>query len=54
MIFTTEYNQKTGMDPIPEKRIQIYMVDATGRMIKASDKVLQRSGEWTEATNQDD
>ena len=53
LIFTTEYLQKTGNDPIPERRIQIYKVDAAGKMLKVSDKEFQRSGEWTDATNKE-
>ena len=49
IVFLTEFLQKTGMDPIPEKRIQIFKVGEGGRLTLLYDKQQERfSGEWVE------
>ncbi|MCW3083347.1 MAG: hypothetical protein JWP12_713 [Bacteroidetes bacterium] len=48
LIFITKYLQKTGLDPIPVMRKQIYKADAKGRLSNIYDWEQQRSGEWVE------
>lgn len=38
LIFTTEYFQKTGLDPLPSWRKQIYLVDKKGKLREIYDK----------------
>ena len=48
-IFTTFYYQKTGIDPIPEKRLQIYEVQADGKLILVFNKYqFHSTNEWTD------
>ncbi|MGB1247446.1 MAG: hypothetical protein ACPG4Z_01070 [Chitinophagales bacterium] len=50
LIFTTQYFQKTGMDPIPEYRKQIYQVNSDGKLLLIYDKYKFRyDDEWTES-----
>ena len=47
IIFTTDYLQKTGIDPIPQERKQIYIVEADGKLKLIYDKYrLIDSNEW--------
>ena len=47
IIFNTRYYQKTGIDPIPEKRKQIYQVTSEGKLILVYDKYKYAySEEW--------
>jgi hypothetical protein len=47
IIFVTNYLQKTGNDPIPDTRMQIYKIQADGKILEIYDKELQRyTGEW--------
>lgn len=49
LIFTTIFYQKTGIDPIPEVRKQIYRVDETGSLILLFDKYrYYNSLVWTD------
>ncbi|MGZ4034602.1 MAG: hypothetical protein ACXVPY_12825 [Bacteroidia bacterium] len=47
IIFVTNYLQKTGNDPIPDTRMQIYKIQTNGKLLEIYDKELQRyTGEW--------
>ncbi len=48
LIFITKYRQKTGLDPIPVMRRQIYKADVKGKLTKVYDREQKRSGEWVE------
>lgn len=49
LIFETEYMQKTGHDPIPERRKQIYKVMPYGKVKLVFDRELQCDGEtWVD------
>ena len=49
IVFVTNYFQKTGMDPIPDTRMQIFKVQVDGKLKEIYDKELQRyTGEWLE------
>jgi hypothetical protein len=49
IVFTTYFLQKTGLDPIPEERRQIYEVQADGKLILIWDRQKERSsGAWVE------
>lgn len=55
LIFHTEYTQKTGMDPIPERRKQIYKVMPDGKIFLIYDRELQRGGEeWIDRMHSND
>ncbi len=54
LIFETEYKQKTGMDPIPERRRQIYRVMPDGKVKLVFDRELQRGEEaWIDKMHTD-
>lgn len=47
VIFTTHFFQKTGIDPIPEWRKQVYLVNAKGELILIYDKLrYYNSTKW--------
>lgn len=49
LIFLTHYFQKTGLDPIPEWRKQIYTVSISGKLQLVFDKRKYRNQQtWTE------
>ena len=49
IVFTIHYFQKTGIDPIPEWRKQIYVVNDDGLLILTYDKYkYYNSSEWEE------
>jgi hypothetical protein len=49
MIFLTEFSQKTGMDPLPDFRKQIYKVGDGGKLVLIYDKQQKRySGKWVD------
>lgn len=49
LIFTTHYFQKTGIDPIPEWRKQIYIVEDDGVLSPVYDRYkYYDSSEWVE------
>lgn len=55
IIFLTEFLQKTGMDPIPDRRKQIYTVGEGGKLTLLYDKQQERfSGEWVETNYKND
>lgn len=43
LVFSTQYFQKTGLDPIPEFRKQIFIVTKDGRVDKIFDKYKYRN-----------
>ncbi len=45
LIFETTYHQKTGIDPIPEKRKQIYKVNENGTLTLIFDKYKDKGKE---------
>lgn len=52
IIFLTEFRQKTGMDPIPDFRKQIYEVGAGGKLTLIYDKEQERHlGKWVDTNN---
>ena len=55
LLFLTEYHQKTGIDPIPVARKQIYKVDVNGKLISIYDKQQERSSDiWVETNYKDE
>lgn len=49
LVISTEYFQKTGNDPIPEYRRQVYKVDTNGKLLLVFDKYKYRhQTEWTD------
>ena len=49
ILFLTDFLQKTGIDPIPEKRKQIFKVEEGGKLTLLYDKQLERfSGDWVD------
>ncbi|HXC03162.1 MAG TPA: hypothetical protein VNZ86_00345, partial [Bacteroidia bacterium] len=49
ILFFTDYWQKTGIDPLPDKSKQIYRVRPDGKLIKIYDKQRDKTtGKWTE------
>jgi hypothetical protein len=55
LIFITKYFQKTGLDPIPKKRKQIYKVRIDGKLIKIYDKQQEAvTNKWTDTENRDE
>lgn len=49
ILFTTHYFQKTGIDPIPEWRKQIYIVKNDGKLVLTYDKIKYYNGSnWVE------
>lgn len=54
LIFETEYTQKTGHDPIPQRRRQVYKVMPDGKVKLVYDRELQRGGEaWVDKMHTD-
>lgn len=50
IIFLTEFSQKTGMDPIPDRQKQIYKVGEGGKLLLIYNKQQDRfSGKWVDA-----
>lgn len=50
IVFLTEFLQKTGMDPIPDRQKQIYKVGTGGKLTLIYNKQQERySGEWVDA-----
>lgn len=55
LIFLTEYHQKTGIDPIPVARKQIYKVELNGKLTSIYDKQQERSSDiWVETNYKDE
>jgi hypothetical protein len=53
MIFLTEFSQKTGMDPLPDFRKQIYKVGDGSKHVLIYDKQQKRySGKWVDTLMQ--
>ena len=49
MIFLAEFSQKTGMDPLPGFRKQIYKVGDGGKLVLIYDKEQKRySRKWVD------
>ena len=49
IIINTNFYQKTGLDPIPEKRKQVYLLDSDGKLSLIYDKYLYKgSHNWTD------
>lgn len=49
IVFLTEFSQKTGMDPIPERQKQIYKVGAGGKLTLIYNKQQESySGKWVD------
>ena len=46
VFFITAYSQKTGQDPLPVMRKQIYKMNSAGQLMLVFDKILERWGEW--------
>lgn len=52
IIFLTAFLQKTGIDPIPDFRKQIYKVGAGGKLALVYDKEQERYlGKWVDTNN---
>jgi hypothetical protein len=51
ILFSTDYFQKTGLDPLPIKRKQIYKVTADGTLQLIYDKLLEKNGKWHNTNN---
>lgn len=50
IVFLTEFLQKTGMDPIPDRQKQIYKVGEGGKLTLLYNKQHNRfSGEWVDS-----
>lgn len=50
IIFLTEFSQKTGMDPIPDRQKQIYKVGEGGKLLLIYNKQQDRfSGKWVDS-----
>lgn len=55
LLFLTKYHQKTGIDPIPVTRKQIYKVGMNGKLISLFDKQQERSSDiWVETNYRDE
>lgn len=49
IIFLTEFSQKTGVDPIPDRQKQIYKVGAGGKLTLVYNKQQERySDKWVD------
>lgn len=55
LIFLTAYDQKTGIDPIPVARKQIFRVETGGKLISIYDKQQERSSDiWIQTNYKDE
>lgn len=54
ILFITEYLQKTGLDPIPTMRRQVYKVSTEGRVTEIYDKVREPGGKWVDCSYADE